>query len=72
MRKNYQIKDKDQFIVVLKKLFCMNVKKKSNLLIRDLLMIFKFRKIEIWYLVNFYNLMICNGLHGTGSKLKLV
>ena len=27
---------------------------------------------EIFCLVNFFNLMICNGSHGTGSKLKLV
>jgi len=72
MEMNSQIKDKDQFIVDQKKLFCLNVNSKFLLLIRDLLKIFKFRKIKVLFLVNTFNQMIYNGLGGIGSKLKLV
>ena len=72
MGMNSQIKDNDQFIVDQKKLFCLNVNSKFLLIIRDLLKIFKFRKIKVLFLVNTFNQMIYNGFPGIGSKLKLV
>ena len=61
MEMKSQIKEQDRHIVVLKKLFYMNVSKNKNRLIHVLLRNSKFFKIKALYLVDFCKPMTCNG-----------
>ena len=70
MQMKSQIKDNDQFIADPKKLFFMNVKSKWHWQIKDSLKIYKFKKRITFYFLNLFKLMIFNGSHGTGLRLK--
>jgi len=61
MEMKSQIKEQDHHIVVLKKLFYMNVSKNKNRIIHVLLRNSNFFKIKALYCVNFCDPMTCNG-----------